>query len=304
MADGARAIAIVTDDPGWHGRRLAEAFCARGYSSGFASLAECSVCVRDGAARFHLPGFERQAPAAVFVRGIPGGSLEQITRRLTLLHGLRAQGTVVCNDARAIERTVDKAMTSVVLAQARVPTPDTWVVESATAARAVVEAIAATGQALVLKPLFGSQGEGLRLLRSVADLEAAPVAGGVYYLQRFVERGSGDWCDYRVFVIAGCAVAAMRRRSRHWVTNRAQGAVCEPVALDARLRGLAERAAAAIDIDYTGVDLLETPDGELTVIEVNGVPAWMGLQGVTRVDIAAALAAQVVARIEARAAAS
>jgi len=49
---------------------------------------------------------------------------------------------------------------------------------------------------------------------------------------------------------------------------------------------LAERAAAALDMDYAGVDLMPAsadPDSPgLQVIEVNGVAAWQGLQRVTR----------------------
>ena len=41
--------------------------------------------------------------------------------------------------------------------------------------------------------------------------------------------------------------------------------------------------------DYAGVDIVRGEDGRLWVIEVNGIPAWKGLQGVADVDIAAAL---------------
>ena len=41
----------------------------------------------------------------------------------------------VYNDARAIERSVDKSMTSLLLHAAGVPTPPTWAIESADAMR-------------------------------------------------------------------------------------------------------------------------------------------------------------------------
>jgi tetrahydromethanopterin:alpha-L-glutamate ligase len=46
------------------------------------------------------------------VRGIAGGSFEQVTKRLGVLHALRELGVPVYNDASAIERSVDKSMTS------------------------------------------------------------------------------------------------------------------------------------------------------------------------------------------------
>jgi tetrahydromethanopterin:alpha-L-glutamate ligase len=98
--------------------------------------------------------------------------------------------------------------------------------------------------------------------------------------------------DWRVLVVGGRATAAMRRVSRDWVHNVSQGARCEPQALDdetgTALARSAERAAAALAIDYAGVDLMPTPHGP-TVLEVNGVAAWRGLQRVTPLDIARVL---------------
>jgi tetrahydromethanopterin:alpha-L-glutamate ligase len=51
----------------------------------------------------------------VLVRGIAGGSFEQVTKRWTVLHALLALGVPVYNEPRAIERSVDKAMTSLLL---------------------------------------------------------------------------------------------------------------------------------------------------------------------------------------------
>ena len=56
-----------------------------------------------------IPGFDGALPDGVFVRSISAGTLEQITFRLGLLHALRESGVRVWNDARAIERCVDKS---------------------------------------------------------------------------------------------------------------------------------------------------------------------------------------------------
>jgi tetrahydromethanopterin:alpha-L-glutamate ligase len=44
------------------------------------------------------------------------------------------------------------------------------------------------------------------------------------------------------------------------------------------------------------VDLMRAADGAPVVIEVNGIPAWRGLQSVTELDIAGHLAQDLVAR--------
>ena len=123
--------------------------------------------------------------------------------------------------------------------------------------------------------------------------------GSMAYLQRFVPPLSEPGFDWRVLVVGGHAVAAMRRVSRHWVHNVAQGARCEPQRLDdptsRALAATAEAAARALDMDYAGVDLLPAADG-VVVIEVNGVAAWQGLQRVTAHDIARLLVGDLLDR--------
>ncbi len=286
----AARIAVMTDEIGWHTRQLQAALRARGASGRCVDLADCHV---DTGASWHglvIPGFARDLPDAALVRGIAGGSFEQVTKRLTVLHVLRELGVPVYNDARAIERSVDKAMCSLLLHAARIATPPTWATESAAYAQRIVMRESAAGHALVLKPLFGSQGHGLQRVGAVDGLHHAlpPLAEGyqmLAYLQRFVPPLSAPGFDWRVMVIGGRAVAAMRRVSANWVHNVAQGARCEPAALVPELAALAERATAALGLDYAGVDLMPSFTGP-QVIEVNGVAAWHGLQRVTEFNIA------------------
>ena len=56
------------------------------------------------------------------------------------------------------------------------------------------------------------------------------------------------------------------------------------------------QAAAAVEADFAGVDLLRGADGRLTVIEVNSMPGWQGLQSVTDFSIADELAGALFAR--------
>ena len=298
------ALAIMTDATGWHTRQLQAALRARGCIGRCVDLAECRI---DTTAAWHglvIPGFGRDLPDAVLVRGIAGGTFEQVTKRLGVLHALRELGVPVYNDARAIERSVDKAMTSLLLHAARIPTPPTWATESQAQAQRIVMREGAAGHALVLKPLFGSQGKGLQLVGDVQGVHHPLPAidkgyGSLAYLQRFVPPLTAPGFDWRVLVVGGRAVTAMRRVSAHWVHNVAQGARCEPARLTPELAQLAESAARTLGLDYAGVDLIPaaaragpgTPQGTeaIEVIEVNGVAAWQGLQRVTGFNIARAI---------------
>ena len=236
------------------------------------------------------------------VIGTPGRIMDHMERGTLKLDALKL---VILDEAssrldpateRLIERAVDKSMTSLLLARAGLPTPDTFVVSTREAAAALV---ADEGGPLVLKPLFGSQGEGLRLIYTPDELPERDEVAGVYYLQRYVARRDGRWRDYRVFVCAGRAIAGMIREGESWITNVHRGGRPLPWIVPPLAARLAERAAAEVGVAYTGIDLVEDGEGSFLVLEVNAMPAWSGLQRVTDIDIADAIAGGFVAALRA-----
>ena len=286
-------VALVTDNPGWHGARLREAFERHNCELRMVSLRDCSFDLQGSGSGLCIPGFEDGLPDGVFVRGVPGGTLEQVVLYLDVLHALKMLGVPVYNDGRAIEKSVDKGMTSLLLHYAGVAAAPTWVTADSAQAAGIWARERASGHRLVVKPLFGSQGRGLKRLSRNHRLPSIEQYQGVYYLQRFVQGASFDW---RVFVINGRAVACMQRRGRSWINNVAQGGTCIAVVNDRSLERLAEDAAAALDMDYAGVDLIRGAEGALQVIEINSIPAWKGLQAVCGVDIAQSLVDDFFAR--------
>ena len=298
-AAGAPRIGIVIDRPDWHSRQLTKALDALGAAPVPLRLEACAFDT-SSASGLRLDGFGERLPDAVFVRTISGGSFEAVTMRLGILHALRELGVLVWNDARAIERCVDKSMTSFLLAQAGIPTPQTFTTQDREAARAIVAREVAHGP-LVLKPLFGSQGRGLRLIRTADELPPPGDIAGVYYLQRFVGVERDGFHDFRLLVSGGRVVAAMMRHSTEWITNIKRGGRPVTVVANDDTEALAVRAAAAVGADFAGVDILYDRDERPSVLEVNSMPAWSGLQKVTSAGIAAALAADLVDAIDARA---
>lgn len=282
-------IPIFTDEPGWQGNQLKLAFAKRGVETVFVSLQDCVIDLARQNSSIHIPGFDGNPPAA-FVRGVAGGTLQQVITRLNVLHMLTRQGVCIYNQAQAIERTVDKAMTSFLLRTHGVATPATWVCESRAHIEAVRQSADRNNLQLVIKPLFGSQGQGVRKLPATEPLPVPmqQYVDGVYYLQQLIETADVPH-DYRVFVVGGKVIAAMRRFGSSWVNNVAAGGRCEAVQPDLQLAQLALQAAQAVDIDYCGVDIIQAETGEYYVLEVNSIPAWRGLQSVTDVNIAEAL---------------
>ncbi len=289
-----RPDVLVLGSGRWHRERLRAAFRAHGLrcrhgsfrSLRFTSTSDTGIAFEE----------TRQPPRAVVVRAIPGGTFEQITLRLGLLHALERHGVAVVNPPRAIEACVDKAQTSILLDRCDIPTPPFWATEHRETAMRVVRRETAAGHRLVAKPLFGSQGKGVRLVSEPGDVPSAEEVAGVWYLQRFIEQEAG-YRDYRVLVIDGRAVAAMCRTHDHWVTNIRQGASPRPWPLEPWLAEPAERAARALGTFFAGVDLIRDREGRPFVLEVNSMPSWHALQSVCDLDIAGYLAERLARQI-------
>ncbi len=269
----------------WHTRRLIGALAARGHDVVAIPATRLRSEVDERGA--HVLGPEGAALDALdllVVRGLPRGSLEQVIFRMDALHVLDAHGVRCVNSPRAIERTVDKSWASAVLAGAGLPTPPTIVCERYEGA---IQAFEQLGGDVVVKPLFGAMGSGTARVedRDVAHrvFRALELERAVYYVQRTIAPAGRR--DLRVLVVGDEIAGAMERATDAWRANIARGARPRAVALTETERSLALAAAAALQTDVAGVDLLVAPDGEVAVLEVNGIPGWQALQSVCEQDL-------------------
>jgi RimK family alpha-L-glutamate ligase len=278
-------LAVLAARTGWHTDELERAASSRGHQ--VTVLPYESLVARIGSAPgLQSRGAELDEMDLVLARIIPSGSLEQIVFRVDSLHRLEDRGGRVVNSPRAIERTVDKLWTSALLEQCGIPTPETVVCEDPEVAMAAFRQMGD----VIVKPLFGSMGLGMvrvreeemayRVFRTLEQIR------GVYYLQRTIEH---DGSDIRAFVIGGRVIGAIQRRSPGWRTNLARGGTASAVTLTPEQSSLATRSAAAVGAEYAGVDLLPAREGQVYVLEVNGIPGWKGLQQATGIDVAAEL---------------
>ena len=189
------------------------------------------------------------------------------------------------NDRETILRSRNKADVLARLSRADVPVPETTLVSNPTDDETVAAAAERLDPPIVVKPNSTTRGTGVA---RVADLDSLlgvtdyldliqefPATGDrSYLLQEYVP----DATDYRVMVVDGEYVGAVERRlpqaareRGQWKHNVHRGAEARSVDLDPELRELAERAAAVLDIDYLGVDLLVTEE-RAVVNETNARP--------------------------------
>ena len=300
-------IALVTDDPGWHGRELHNAFSRLGYTCTNVSLADCSINVsgegrsNNNTSSLLIPGFENTLPDGVFVRGVQGGTLEEVVFYLDVLHALQELNILVYNSVRAIERSVDKGMTSFLLDHAGILTPPTWVGNDVHQAYSFIRRELAMGNKVVAKPLFGSQGKDLQLITKPEDITNFKVYNKIYYLQRFIQTGKESAFDWRIFVIGDQVIASMRREGMDWISNVANGGKCYSAVINDQFETIAKDAVKAVDMHYAGVDVMQDLDGKLWVTEVNSIPAWKGLESVNNLVVADRLAQDFLVHLQTQA---
>jgi RimK family alpha-L-glutamate ligase len=283
---GRLRVAVLGASGSWHSRGLLAALAARGHEVlAIPATRLQSIVDEHRAAHVRGPdGTPLETLDLLIVRGLPRGSLEQVIFRMDALHLLAAHGVAVVNSPRAIERTIDKSWAGGLLALAGIPTPPTVVCERYDGAMQAFEQL---GGDVVVKPLFGAMGNGIVRVadRDVAHrvFRALELERAVYYVQRTI--GPAGRRDLRLLVVAGEVAGAMERVSDSWRANVARGARPRAVTPSEDELGLALAAAAAVEADVAGVDVLIGSDGEGVVVEVNGIPGWQALQSVCDEDL-------------------
>ncbi|HTU87628.1 MAG TPA: RimK family alpha-L-glutamate ligase [Solirubrobacteraceae bacterium] len=281
-------VGVLGATGSWHSRGLIGTLAARGHEVVGIPATRLELEVEEqgdmlvrGPEEVVLDGLD-----LLIVRGLPRGSLEQVVFRMDALHALSERGVRCVNTPRAIERTVDKSWASATLAGAGLPTPPTVVCERYERAMRAFDQL---GGDVVVKPLFGAMGNGIVRVedRDVAHrvFRALEIERAVYYVQRTVAPTGRR--NLRALVVAGEVVGAMERVTDSWRANVARGAHPRSVELSKREHELALAAAGALEADVAGVDLLAGPDGEVVVLEVNGIPGWQALQSVCGDDLTA-----------------
>ena len=196
-------------------------------------------------------------------------------------------GTPVVNRAKAIAAARHKFHSLRILAQHGLPVPSSLTVGSAAF---LEDAVAEVGEyPFILKPFHGTHGTGVMLLDTPTSLTSAVDAlcdlHQDYVIQPFIAEAGG--VDIRVLVVGGECIAAMKRSAPpgEFRANIHKGASGETIRLPDEYIRLAIQAAAALELEIAGVDLLQTNEGPV-VLEVNPSPGFEELESVTGIDIA------------------
>ncbi|MHA2380039.1 MAG: RimK family alpha-L-glutamate ligase [Candidatus Thorarchaeota archaeon] len=235
----------------------------------------------------HLDGEDVSNMNGVIVRTVGFGNSDQITFRITLLEHFEDAGIYVMNPAYSFRRAKDKYATLTALHKVGIRVPRTYIGENLEAAISFADEVGD----VVIKPLIGARGLGaIRAQHRELNYRAMKFIhqlGQVLYVQEVIHKPQRD---IRAFVIGDQLIGAIYRylpegNEDEWRTNVHGGGRAELAHLDKEYTECAIKTAETLRLDYTGIDILESPEGPC-VIEANAAPSWSALSRVTGKDIA------------------
>lgn len=204
---------------------------------------------------------------------------------------LEKKGYKLFNNIDSIIKCDDKMLTHICLANEGIKMPTTV---SSTLCYTdngnrdyLDKVIEIVGLPMIVKENYGSLGKQVylaktkeRLLKLENELIHVP-----HLYQEFISSSVGK--DYRIIVIGHKVVAYMKRENRKsYLSNLAAGGVASKVELPKEYLDMAEKASRILGLDYCGVDILEGPNGEPILSEVNSNAFYEGIEKTTGVNVA------------------
>ncbi len=219
--------------------------------------------------------------------------------RLELLRVAERAGTRVFSGAENMLRLIDRLSCTVTLRNAGIPMPETRVTEDLGAA---VRAVRTFGSA-VFKPLFSTKARGMCNIDAGLTDDALHAAiedfqreNPMMYIQRKLDLSGRD---LGMVFLGGEYLGTYARVSQDdsWNTTIDSGGRYTGYSPPAGIVELARRAQAPFGMDFTTVDVAETPAGPI-VFEVSAFGGFRGALEGAELDAAGVYADYVIRKLE------
>jgi RimK family alpha-L-glutamate ligase len=221
----------------------------------------------------------------VVVRGAASGQ----SGTLDMISAFEKDGFFVINSREAIDICSDKYRTSLVLAEADLPTPRTALLTDDEMIEDHHKQVGGKFP-VVAKTLRGSKGIGVFILESEVSLKSTIQAfrksneDEELILQEYIPINN----DMRIIVLNGKVTAVMKRDKAKgdFRSNFSMGAKVSGIRINKELKRLALDAAKAIGCYYCGVDIaLSKRTKKPYILEVNSSPGSEGIEQATGTNI-------------------
>ena len=265
-------------------KELAEAAQRLGHEVIIGSILNISSYVDSERSRFWLGANEVTDTDVCFLRSFGPGTVEQATRRISMMEHMEFAGIRVVNPTYPFRRARDKYSTQYTLAKAGLPIARTYTTESIYRAHDMAKEFGES----VYKPILGSRGYGsLRFKDADLAFDAYKMLDRIGQPMIVQEYIYNPGRDIRVFVVGEEAIASAYKYGQEgsWKTNVAQGGKMVAEGIPKEIEELGVKASKAMGLVYSGVDIIESERGPI-ILEVNGAPGWEAIKSASGINIA------------------
>lgn len=168
---------------------------------------------------------------------------------------------------RSMAGNYDKLQQAIAFDKAGVPAPETHYL------LVKKQEVAQDWIGYVAKPLAGSQGKGVELVTENTQLPKGPI---------LFQKAIKSSYDVRVIILNGEILGAMKRQNNEkFINNFSTGGSVSAYELSESQTEVALKAAASLQLDYCGVDLMtDEESGQTFVLEVNRGAQFKGFEQV------------------------
>lgn len=227
-----------------------------------------------------------------------------LDKDVLLAKQLEACGLPVFNSSEAIELCDNKGLMHHILATKGIRQPKTIIAPlifetGQTFPTKFLDQVAETlGFPLIIKKSFGSFGEGVYLVESMAELKhhSETLKYTPHLYQQYIASSHGR--DMRVHVVGENVIATMLRQSEtDFRANVTNGGKMFVVDVPDTFKHLAIKATNALGLDFSGVDLLFDEANKPIVCEVNSNAHIENIYQATRIDVSEAILTYIISRI-------
>ncbi len=276
-------IGVVGVSGGWSSERLADAVKKMTGERILIDMNQIILDLHSGCVRKN--GFDLSALDGLIVKKISSKYSPYVLDRLEILRFLKARGLRIFSDPEKIYRAIDRLSCTATLRLGGIPMPPTVITENVDEAVLVIERF---GEA-VLKPLYTSKARGMKLLRAENGLrdsirEFRDEGNPLMYIQKKIELPGKD---LGIVFLGGKYLATYARviADDAWNTTTQSGGKYQSYEPDPEIIELAHKAQQLFGLDFTCVDLAETPDGPM-IFEVSAFGGFRGLLEANNIEAA------------------
>ncbi len=275
-------IAVVGAIGGWSSEQLADSVARH---TGFRLLVDMSRVGLDLAnGSLWYQGLDLATLDGVIIKKVGSRYSPDLLDRLEMLRFMNERGLPVFSKPLHIMRVLDRLSCTVSLCNGQIPMPPTVITEDIEYAVQTVE----TFGCAIFKPLYSSKAQGMIVVTAGATartaIERFKAGNRIMYIQQQIDLGHRD---LGVVFLGGNYLTTYARckNADAWNTTTRSGGHYAAYTPSSEIIALAQRAQNIFQLDFTCVDVAETPQGPL-VFEVSAFGGFRGIQAAAGINAA------------------